>query len=312
MKILILGPNKSRARNWGHDLFKKEIARQHNVTFYGFGYPDFNSKKPIDEVISKFQKKGREFDFVLTYMSKWVKDFVGFDNVKIPKVNITIDYFEPTKDYTYFASWTNIDNILKKENPDLIFAVTTKTVRDLKRNLNFDKIFYLPFSVDTNIYKNLDLPKTIDIMACFADYADGYKNRSRIKFIARQLKNNMYSKTVLHQQYVDTINKSKIFINANNDYDNSLSMKYSECLACGTFFLTDKPEDFDLLGYEDKKHLVLYNDFKDFKRKLKYYLNHDEIRERIAKNGMKFIRKHHSCEVRVQQMIKVIKEELNI
>jgi len=232
MRILILGPNKSRARNWGHDLFKKEISRQHNVLFYGEGYPNFKPENPVYEIVNKYSHKGKPFDFVLTYMSKWVKDFHGFEEVKIPKVNITVDYFEPTQDYKYFASWKNIDCILKKERPDLIFAVTTKTVKDLKRNLNFQKVFYLPFSVDTTIYKNLSLPKSIDILACFADYAHGYKTRSKIKKAAKSMLLKMYSKTVLHDNYIRYINMSKIFINANNDYDNSLSMKYTESLAC--------------------------------------------------------------------------------
>ena len=89
-------------------------------------------------------------------------------------------------------------------------------------------------------------------------------------------------------------------------------MRYTESLACGGFLLADKPEDLELVGLEDGKHLVIYKNLKDLVIKAKYYLNpkHEKERAKIARQGMEFVREHHSCEKRVKEMTQMIKREL--
>jgi spore maturation protein CgeB len=84
-------------------------------------------------------------------------------------------------------------------------------------------------------------------------------------------------------------------------------MKYTEAMACGTFVLADKPEDLDNFGYIDGKHLVIYNDLKDLKDKIRYYLEHEYEREEIAKNGMKFVRENFNNDVITSMMLSKIK-----
>ena len=89
-------------------------------------------------------------------------------------------------------------------------------------------------------------------------------------------------------------------------------MRYTETLACGGFLLADRPDDLDLIGLEDGKHLVLYKDLKDLRGKCKYYMKNDKVRNRIRIAGMNHVRKNHSCKVRVKQMTNAINERLGI
>lgn len=311
MNILFLNPNRKNEKNWGHHLFKKEIGKQHNVVYYGAGYNNFDPKKSVPEIISDFKNTGKEFDFVLTYESKWVKDFKGLNKIKIPKVHIACDYVKPQEGFKNFSTWTNVDRIIKLQKPDIIFARTTKSLNDMKKNLKQDNIFFLPFSVDIDIYKNLNLEKTIDVMASFSDNPVVYPSRRKIRNAALSLGINVFYRKVIHEKYIQKINKSKIFINSNN-LNNSLSMKYSEVLSCGTLFLTDKPEDFEILGYEDQKHLVLYSNTNELKEKIKYYLEHEDERQQISLEGMNFVRENHNNTIRVKQFIDIVKKELRL
>lgn len=76
--------------------------------------------------------------------------------------------------------------------------------------------------------------------------------------------------------------------------------------------MADKPEDFDELGYVDGKHLVLYKDVPDLKDKIPYYMKNNAIREKIARQGMDFVRENHSSKIRVQQFTDIIQRELGI
>ena len=102
---------------------------------------------------------------------------------------------------------------------------------------------------------------------------------------------------------------SKIAVISTNVF-NSPNMKFTEFTSCGTFVLSDRPADFDKLGFKDGEHLVLYKDLNDLKNKIEYYLKHNKLREKIAKQGMKFTRKHHNNTVRVQQFTKIMESIL--
>ena len=76
---------------------------------------------------------------------------------------------------------------------------------------------------------------------------------------------------IVHETYIKAINQSKICIVSTNIF-NSPNMKFTEFTSCGSFVLSDKPADFDELGFKDNYHMVLYKDLKDLEKKILYYL----------------------------------------
>jgi spore maturation protein CgeB len=58
----------------------------------------------------------------------------------------------------------------------------------------------------------------------------------------------------------------------------------------------------------EDQELVLFFDENDLVRKLDFLLEHEEIRKKIAKNGMKKVQKFHTFEKRIKEMLEVIKK----
>jgi spore maturation protein CgeB len=309
MRILLLNPNYIARHNWGHQLFKNEFAKHHDVTYYGNGYPDFNKSLSVKNILTELNKK---FDIILIYESKYSKNFNGLGEITdIPKVLIQIDYAIGIPNYKGFAKTKTINKLIRKNKPDLIFATSTSNVSAMKSSLDMDKVFFLPFSVDTNIYENMNLKRTNDVMAVFTIHSHAYPNRKKIQDYIRRMKVKSFTTKVVQRQYIRKINESKIFVISNN-INNRLSMKYTEAMACGTLVLADKPEDLELQGFKENEHLVIYSGVSELKDKIKYYLKNKDERNRIAKNGMLFVRENHSCEKRVEQFITIVKRELKI
>ena len=158
MNILILHPNRMFSYNWGHALFRQEIGRQHNVIYYGQGYPKYTPKLPIKKVLDRLYNKKPKPDFILTNGWRYSLSFKGLGEITdIPKVHINVDYVrEPgiTKQNIFFA----------ENKYDLVFAITQRALNLHIKNKVCDKIRLLPFSVDTNIYKNLNLKKRIEFL----------------------------------------------------------------------------------------------------------------------------------------------------
>ena len=311
MRILILNPNQINRYNWGHQLFKNTFSKYHDVVYYGEGFPNYNENKTIPKVLSKMKKKGKkDFDLIITYESKWMRVFKGLEDVDIPKAHIVVDYHKPVKDVKVFSTWTNVNGLIKKNKPDIIFARTIRDVEDLKKNLNFEKVFFLPFSVETDLYRDMNLDRNIDAMATFTTRKDIYPIREKIQLMLNKMPITTFTKRAINRQYINKLNCSKMFINSGEVGYVGLTMKFTEVLACGTFLITEEPNDMQAAGFKNGEHFVVFKGLDDLKKKINYYLKHEKERKRIALNGMKFVHSHHSNDIRVKYFIDKTCEEI--
>jgi len=311
VRILMLAPQQNEKYNWGHQLFREEIARRVDVFFYGFRYPIYEEFGSIHvpEIVAEFGP----FDVIFVEGPKHAGYFTGMEEIRDSlKVSILVDYVPP-----YLGMY---NKFIQKMCLDVAFVVCPYSLREfvkMQRREAFNKhvrVAYLPFSVDTDVYRNLGMEKDIDVTALFAQVPWCYKKRKAVQKLVgdMQVKSLIGGSSpgtrVVHEEYVRAINRSKIFLSSNNIY-NVVSLKYFECLACGTFLLTDRPEGMEELGFVDGEHLVIYKDLADLERRIKYYLEHGQEREAVAKKGMALVRSRHSGSVRAKQFLKILADE---
>jgi spore maturation protein CgeB len=119
-----------------------------------------------------------------------------------------------------------------------------------------------------------------------------------------------FTKRVVNNEYINTLNRSKIFANSGGVGYVGLSMKFTEVLACGTFLITEEPNDMQAAGFKNGEHFVVFKDLNDLKRKINYYLKHEKERKEIALKGMKFVNANHNNDIRVKQFIDKIHEKV--
>jgi len=104
------------------------------------------------------------------------------------------------------------------------------------------------------------------------------------------------SKIVLATHYQDPENRFPVY---------QASPKVYEALACKSFVLVDKQRDV-LSLFSDGVHLVSFDDSKDLKEKLKYYLKYSDKRKRIADQGYSEVLKKHTYTQRMKEMLSII------
>lgn len=81
-----------------------------------------------------------------------------------------------------------------------------------------------------------------------------------------------------------------------------LSLRVWDVMGSGGFLLSnyqEEIEDYFVIG-ED---LEVFSSEEELVEKVGYYLEHDDIREKIARNGYEKVRKYHSYDERIKQMI---------
>ena len=80
-----------------------------------------------------------------------------------------------------------------------------------------------------------------------------------------------------------------------------------ECMACGAFHLTHYVPGLEEM-FENKKHLVWFHSVPEAIELIKYYLTHDEERERIAEAGRQEIVANHNWDIRIAELMKIYEQ----
>jgi len=86
-----------------------------------------------------------------------------------------------------------------------------------------------------------------------------------------------------------------------------VSNRLFQALAAGAFLMHQEFDGMEeLLGLKDGEHLVVWNTWEGLREKIDYYLARPDLRRRISKSGEEFVRKNHSFDHRVGELLERI------
>jgi spore maturation protein CgeB len=122
-------------------------------------------------------------------------------------------------------------------------------------------------------------------------------------FYGQRFSRYVYGEPPDGQDAADIFRKSKIVFNTAAVDD--INMRVFESLATGSFLLTEWVPTLSEL-FQDGKHLVTYKTMNEAVEKAKYYLAHEDERERIAKAGMEEVLAKHTYQHRWDTILKTI------
>jgi len=205
-----------------------------------------------------------------------------------------------------FGSLKRIDYFLKiAQNFDYIFAAHKDAVEKFKEV--HPKVFWLPLAADPDIHKRYDEEQIYDVAYIGSLNPKTYKKR--IELIERLSKE--FNVIARHGVYLDDLakiyGKSKLVLN--KSLNKELNMRVFEALSCGRCLVTDKISDGMEDLFKDRKHLVLYED-SNLQELVRYLLENEEEREKIAHNGQKEVYNYHTYFHRASFILDAINRRL--
>lgn len=200
----------------------------------------------------------------------------------------------------YWASDTHLgyDYRLSMANKaDFAFSAQKQGVDDMRRDGIANPI-WLPHAVEPLAYpKQEKFTKNCDV--CFIGHVNSENRENALNRLFSEFPNFDYGQA-LFEKAAERIGNSKIGFNIAMKDD--INMRCFETMATGTLLLTDRISHIEEL-FEDKKHLVLYDNLDDMVEKAKYYLAHDDERERIAQAGYEEVMAKHTIQHRVDAIL---------
>ena len=84
-----------------------------------------------------------------------------------------------------------------------------------------------------------------------------------------------------------------------------IPLRAFDIMGCGGFLLTNYQDEF-LDYFVPDEDFVFYSDYTDLLDKVEYYLTHEEERKQIARNGHDKVRKYHTFEDRIRDILEVV------
>lgn len=199
--------------------------------------------------------------------------------------------------------------------------------RELVKQENFKNLFYLPHFVNTEIYKNKDIPIESDVMfagrldtdyrlnmivdlvenlgVSFKWYAIERHYQDALKRVKnKQTIEKIYSGFIDNEQdMAKAINKTKIVINMNSQGVSSLNYRTMQTLACKRLLISDERKELDLF---DNK-IPIYKNSEDLKEKVLFYLHNEQEYSRVTEYCEKICREKYSSRQGVKYILDKIK-----
>jgi len=180
-------------------------------------------------------------------------------------------------------------------------------------------VLYNPTASDFNFHAKSGVEKDMDISIIGTGRHRMFKKRkSRLDIVSR-LRKDGYSVAAYGQawpkhknnkgfikgkSFLNIINRSKIGIDI-QDENSPLAHRMMEYLSCGTLCITRRREEVSRV-FDIGKEIVVYDNYKDLKDKIEYYLNNEEERKTIEKNAMKRCKRDHNITSRVDNIINFV------
>lgn len=309
--------------------------RKHCFSRYNLDIINYTGDQ-VDEGISfglkSVFKKVIEYDYFKNYFDKGIyktnSEIINIVKTETPHYVIwlprdfileeTLSYIKKTGSFIvgYFSDdQTRFETQTIYWLPYIDYAVTIDNIKsiDKYRGYGVDAIFS-PSGVSTQIFRKNFLNYKYDVSFIGLKYSD----REEIvnSMINSGIRVNVFgsgwdSGRVSRSTMIDIFNSSKINLNFVKGYDcncDQIKGRIFEVLACGGFLITEYVEGLEKF-YDLDKEIVSYKSIPEAVSKIKYYLDHEDERLRIAEAGMKRTLENYTWENHLRSVFKLIENK---
>lgn len=159
---------------------------------------------------------------------------------------------------------------------------------------------WLPVACDGELFRDLENPRDLDAAFIGQLFGPGSERRrilDRLAGICRVNEQRYYRQSEIPEVY----NRAKIVVNLPAGDD--LNTRFFEALFCGALLISRRNGSGQDEIFQENVHYVGFSDEKELFEKVKYYLQHETERARIAGAGRDEARLRHTLMRRAQALL---------
>lgn len=164
------------------------------------------------------------------------------------------------------------------------------------------QVFWLPLACDPEIHRPLSVPRQYDVG--FVGHLNSATRARRLQLAAQRFSTNDYLQQYPKEQIAEVYSRSRIALNMPIGGD--LNMRVFEAMACGTLLITERIGNGQRDLFQDRRHLVEYENDQEMLDAVAYYLHHERERAEISERGSDLVRSHHTYQQRCETLLQTI------
>ena len=189
--------------------------------------------------------------------------------------------------------------IAKAKEFDVVCCNHPHQVQWMKQELDPDRVFWVPFAVHPPAYPYEQAIKKYDL--CFIGHLNTMRRIEALDAMFKAFPSSFYGRKFF-EKAARVYQESKICFNECVAKD--VNMRSFEIMGSGGFLLTERCDGMMML-FQDGKHCVMFDTIEEAIEKAKYYIEHDDEREAIAKAGYEEVMARHTYLHRAQQLLQI-------
>ncbi len=168
----------------------------------------------------------------------------------------------------------------------------------------------LPHAVDAEFFAAPATERLLDVGWVGRSGGWPYITRRRVlEKLAANFRMNEWSRHHSYEELAQVYCTSKIVVNVGrDDYPGDVSLRFAEAMAAGALFLTLLPSEITQLGFQDGVHFVGVPSEAEILDTVRYYLDHDADRRRIAEAGRGKSLSEHTYDARAEELLRIVRE----
>lgn len=189
---------------------------------------------------------------------------------------------------------------------DVVFVAQKDYLPTLRRAVGHDQVYWLPLAAAPDVHGDLRLDRIYDV-GFVGNIAQAHRQTARqrrLALLAASFNTNDFYRHYSPAQVGEVYSQSRIVFNTSIAGD--VTMRIFEGAAAGALVLTDPVQNGFAELYEPGAEVVVYQDDDDLLAKVRYYLDHPQEREAIARAGQARTLAQHTYRHRVQQILEIM------
>lgn len=178
--------------------------------------------------------------------------------------------------------------------------------RDYVELFDHPSVHWLPLACDGEMHLGGEVEKEWDV-GFVGNVSQDRERRRKLDMVAEHFSTNDYMKPYPKEEIAEVYSRSRIVFNC--AVGNEVNMRVFEAMASGSLLVTERVANGQSDLFEDGVHLVEYSGDSEMIEKIRYYLEHDDERERIASAGHELVLRDHTYRKRCDEVLAVVADE---
>jgi spore maturation protein CgeB len=220
---------------------------------------------------------------------------------------LPVDKYKCPGPSAYWASDSHLGmdyRLEKAKEFDYVFVAIPGHIPKFKEAVGHDRVYHLPHAGEPACYQYKPVVKKYDV--CFIGHLPTDERVDLLDTLFAAIPNFFYGQRFFETAN-DIYNQSKLVFN--HCISKESNMRVFEGTLSGTPVLCNYAKDVEDLGYKDGENIIFYRDPQEMVEKAKYYLEHEDLLEKVGKAGMEHTLNNHTYYHRAKKIIETVKED---